>query len=145
MRNQVTTSGWLLIGPDQRAKSYQLGQAPLFLLFESGNERDDSCLLVLIRTTLLDRRWKVHQLLLLTTICIHYCGYPYKLRDILYLKLSEMLSKAKCQQNLLVLFLSLCVHQEEPKVEMLSKRNSTWYNHMRESKNSHNANSCNLF
>lgn len=42
---------------------------------------------------------------------------------------------------LLASLLSLFVHQEEPKVEMLSKRNSAWYNRTRESKNSHNANS----
>lgn len=39
---------------------------------------------------------------------------------------------------LLALLLNLFVHQE---AEKLSKRNSAWYNRMRESKNSHNANS----
>lgn len=37
--------------------------------------------------------------------------------------------------------LSLFFHQEDPKVEILQKLNSAWYNHMREPKNSHNANS----
>lgn len=58
--SQVAETGWLLkavCGFDQTPISTErCCFFPLCLLSESGNERDDSSLLVLILTALLDRR-----------------------------------------------------------------------------------------
>lgn len=57
--SQVAEAGWLLTALSGFDQTYQHGERLFFflpLLSESGNERDDSSLLVLILTALLDRR-----------------------------------------------------------------------------------------
>lgn len=56
--SQVAEAGWLLTALSGFDQTYQHRERLFFfpLLSESGNERDDSSLLVLILTALLDRR-----------------------------------------------------------------------------------------